>query len=398
MDAEQAGYWKNCDEAGICHCDFRFAIRDCEESKIFRILYIAVGSAFCILSIIGICAVYFRVHYKGQRLIEIRNGFPRPKPIESMTTLGVTFSILQLIHCVLVLTNGYSSPIFRSFWFELSYVVAYWALMCYPFGVVYMLVESNEITHIVGIRGTLLVDILLSCAFFLPCLGNLTCGLLVGIYNKQGNMEMTAKVTKILFYLWTLNCGGLGLVILAAGIFFLRLVNKHFLTETTSILEQNRIKEGAFRVKLIVVSGTTCLWIFAALASLCSVYRETILCNARINTAVGITWMSSAPICVLFIEVAIIVNSGITTQLNYLILKSSETYPIDCKRSAIPDCKLADDSTMAKMNERLELEAELGLTMKGLAMAKDTQIEQDQYTYNSTVDRVRTPPPMHNRK
>ena len=60
--------------------------------------------------------------------------------------------------------------------------------------------------------------------------------------------------------------------------------------------------------------------------------------------------------------------------------------------------KLADDSTMAKMNERLELEAELGLTMKGLAMAKDTQIEQDQYTYNSTVDRVRTPPPMHNRK
>lgn len=51
-DGVQSTFWRICNDEGVCHCDWRLTLGDCEEDVPMRIIYIinavlsGLGSAF----------------------------------------------------------------------------------------------------------------------------------------------------------------------------------------------------------------------------------------------------------------------------------------------------------------------------------------------------------------
>lgn len=93
--SQESTFWRVCDNFGICHCDWRYTIYDCEETEIAKILYLVTAIISGILSIVAVMILYFRLNYRNQKIFEIRNGFPRPKPIESMGLFGIIFNVCK---------------------------------------------------------------------------------------------------------------------------------------------------------------------------------------------------------------------------------------------------------------------------------------------------------------
>lgn len=132
--SQESTFWRICDDFGKCHCDWRYTIYDCEETEIAKILYLITAVLSGVLSVVAVMILYFRLNYRNQKIFEIRNGFPRPKPIESMGLFGIIFNVcknlfdhfffapqcidnipvVQMIHAIFMLTDVIPSPIFRS--------------------------------------------------------------------------------------------------------------------------------------------------------------------------------------------------------------------------------------------------------------------------------------------
>lgn len=94
---QESTFWKVCDNFGNCHCDWRYTIYGCQEESIAKILYIITTIISGILAAVAVCILYFRLNYRNQKVFEMRNGFPRPKPIESMGVFGIVFNVCMLL-------------------------------------------------------------------------------------------------------------------------------------------------------------------------------------------------------------------------------------------------------------------------------------------------------------
>lgn len=110
--SQNSTFWRVCNDLGVCHCDWRYTIIDCEEEKIARSVYIATGvvsGAFTVaLSII----LYYRIGLGSQKIIDIRNGFPRPRPIEAMSLCGLLFNGSEYSF-QLILSTLFTNPQFH---------------------------------------------------------------------------------------------------------------------------------------------------------------------------------------------------------------------------------------------------------------------------------------------
>lgn len=92
QNPQNSTFWRICDNFGQCHCDFRYTVSHCQETHTGRILYIITAITSVVLGFVNLAILYFLVIRKKQSLIDFRNGFPRPRPTESMAALGVIFN------------------------------------------------------------------------------------------------------------------------------------------------------------------------------------------------------------------------------------------------------------------------------------------------------------------
>lgn len=90
-------FWRVCDSLGNCHCDFRYTIHECQETTIIRAFYITTAAVSSVLGIVNAVLLYFNLYHRNQKIFVMRNGFPRPKPIESMGLFGVLFNLCKLL-------------------------------------------------------------------------------------------------------------------------------------------------------------------------------------------------------------------------------------------------------------------------------------------------------------
>lgn len=93
--SQKSTFWRVCNDAGVCHCDWRYTIYDCKEEKSAIPVYIALAivSGICVIVFIGI--LYHRIKHKKQKVFQMKKGFPRPRPVESMLMMGLIFSICK---------------------------------------------------------------------------------------------------------------------------------------------------------------------------------------------------------------------------------------------------------------------------------------------------------------
>ncbi|KAI9478060.1 MAG: hypothetical protein EXX96DRAFT_504238 [Benjaminiella poitrasii] len=362
-------FWRVCAEnpsssegGKICHCDFRYTIYDCEETYIGRILYIVTAVISGQLALIAIALLYFRLNYRNQKIFEIRNNFPRPKPIESMGVFGIIFNLLQMVHAIFMVTDTVPNPVFRSFTFDVCYQFGYCCFACYLFGVAYTLSDSSRVIYSTWVKSDFIVNILCVATIILPIITNTICSVAAGIYASRNNNKVASIMTITQYSFWTFYCVYLGTLLLFAGVRLIRLLDKHLLAQTPSTTNPrtfNAVRTGALRIKIIVIVGTSCMWIFAFLVCIYSVCRDALLTNQISNMVVAAIWLFAGPIATFFVEIAILINPAIATQLSNLSFGSSSSsdQPTDYYSKKLTSFEFGTSLTK-NVNNKLAITAE----------------------------------------
>lgn len=153
-----------------------------------------------------------------------------------------------------------------------------------------------------------MVNILCLATMTFPFITNTSCAIAAGIYAVRGNNDMASKLTMAQYYFWTFYCGYLGTLLLFAGVRLIRLLDKHLLMQSDLRINIIKVKTGALKVKIIVLVGTSCLWIFAFLVALYSVCRDAVMTNQSSNMVVAAVWLFAGPIATFFVEIAVLIK------------------------------------------------------------------------------------------
>ncbi|GAA5815421.1 hypothetical protein MFLAVUS_008929 [Mucor flavus] len=86
--SQQSTFWRVCDKFDTCHCDWRYTIHDCEEEDVAKVIYWIVAVVCGIFIFVTAALLYFRLIRKKQKIVELKNGFLRPRPLESLIFCG----------------------------------------------------------------------------------------------------------------------------------------------------------------------------------------------------------------------------------------------------------------------------------------------------------------------
>lgn len=158
------------------------------------------------------------------------------------------------------------------------------------------------------IRIPKLVDGICVLVITTPFISNNICSIAAGVFALRGNNELAAKFTSALYYLWTFYTGFLALLILYAGIRLLRLLSHHLLQRKDGRVDIAKIKLGALKVKIIILTGFGCLALFAVVLGLYGALRDPIQENTAYNLTIAILWTYDGVIATAFIEFSVILK------------------------------------------------------------------------------------------
>lgn len=168
--------------------------------------------------------------------------------------------------------------------------------------------QTSQVMYNSWVKSEKMMNILFLITLFLPVITNTTWSVLAGHYAGKGNLTMATKMTHIQYYFWTFYCLYLGTLLMFAGVRLLRLLNRHLMIQSDFKANVQRFRLGSLRVKIILLAGTSVLYIFAFLLVLYNVCREAILSNKISNVVLSAVWLFITPIAVFFVELAILIK------------------------------------------------------------------------------------------
>ncbi|KAI9259790.1 hypothetical protein EDC94DRAFT_153606 [Helicostylum pulchrum] len=407
--SKESTFWRVCNDAGECHCDWRYTIYDCKEETVAIAVYIATAivSALCTIALAGI--LYHRIKHKKQTIFQIRNGFPRPKPIESMCFCGFIFSLLQTIRSIIMLTDVLPNTIFRAFIYEFALQFGYHCFACYVFGIAYAISESSRVMYSKWVRSHTLVNVLFLCSIFFPFFTTTTCAVLAGVYATQGNVVKAAMFTRIQYLAWGFYCGSISLLLLLAGLRLMNLLNKYILLQQDLRVDTTKVRTGALKVKMIVMTGSLCMGTFALLLALYGGLRDWIMKSVAVNMTVAVLWLFVGPMTALIIISVILMNPTFANQFTSISFGSAEES--DGRKLTSLELGISKGSKNSRASQFLasavssptDTEAKFFKETKQFEVdvivsensRNSAKVEEERCTYNATVGRARTPPPFY---
>jgi hypothetical protein len=142
----------------------------------------------------------------------------------------------------------------------------------------------------------------------MPFLTNTSLPIVSGYHASIGNIEYANTITAIQYYIWVIYTLYLGSLLLAAGIKLLQLLDKHLLVQTDLRKNITKFKTSALKVKLIVLVGTSVLWVFAFLLTVYSICRIAIIKSTGLNLVLLALAEFVGVIATFFLVVAIIIK------------------------------------------------------------------------------------------
>lgn len=141
-----------------------------------------------------------------------------------------------------------------------------------------------------------------------PFLTTTPCATAAGIFAYRGNNSLAAKFTKAQYCCWGVYCGYIGALLLFAGIRLNNLLERYIKMQSDLRIDTSKVRTGALKVKIIVVCGTSCMWIFALLLGLYGGFRDQIMETVALNMIVAAMWLFSGPFACFFILIAIVLK------------------------------------------------------------------------------------------
>lgn len=158
------------------------------------------------------------------------------------------------------------------------------------------------------VRSHTLVNVLFLCSIFFPFFTTTTCAVLAGIYASRGDIIMASMFTRIQYLAWGFYCGSISLLLLLSGLRLMHLLNKYILLQQDLRVDTTKVRTGALKVKMIVITGTLCMGTFALLLALYGGLRDWIMKSEAVNMTVAVMWLFVGPMAALIIVGAILMK------------------------------------------------------------------------------------------
>ena len=143
----------------------------------------------------------------------------------------------------------------------------------------------------------------------LPFISNNICSIAAGAFAVKENLTLADTFTSALYYFWTFYTSFLGILILFSGFRLIGLLRHHFIDKPGATA--NDIKKfslGALRVKIIILTASTCLLLFAVVVVLYGALRTSIISYMPYNLTFAVIWTFNGIIATGLIIFAVILK------------------------------------------------------------------------------------------
>jgi hypothetical protein len=127
----------------------------------------------------------------------------------------------------------------------------------------------------------------------LPFITNNICSIASAVYASRGDMVRAKGFTDALYFMWTIYCFTFAIWILIAGLKLQSLLKLHLNTqrdEDPNSLIVAKVKNGLFKVQVIMTVSVTCLFIFTFVKICYGIARVPILERTGLNLAIAVIW------------------------------------------------------------------------------------------------------------
>ncbi|KAI9245207.1 hypothetical protein BDA99DRAFT_528255 [Phascolomyces articulosus] len=334
---------------GICHCDWRITLQDCEESTAMYYVNIIniIVSALC--AILGIGLLIHRVGMKGHTIWSpagVGNGILRPKPVDCSLIFFVLFGILRMITSLVLVTNvGAGNLLGRSVLYELPWSIGLGGITIYLLGVSQAIAQSNSTSG--WLPSPAVMDIAGFMTMILPALVGISMTIAAGVMIDKDSYtaELLIRINYGIWFLWT---GGVGNAVFFAGVRLVRILKSHH-RKLRQGSNDAAVKAGIMKIQVAIAGFAICLWIFALVLLLYGSLRDLIMRNTVGSIFLGVGWSLTASITVLVMELSIIFSPNTSKNAALRSKKSTEgSTGIDSSSmySTQPDREIGAGSTM----------------------------------------------------
>ncbi|KAI9309227.1 hypothetical protein BJ944DRAFT_284774 [Cunninghamella echinulata] len=309
---DPSSLWMVKDKNNNDHCDFRLTSYNCAEGDFFKKMNITNAIMMLFILLVGIPLLYYRLFYLGQRLYEI-NHFTKlikikPKPIESMLFFGIIFNLLRMFNAIVIATDIFPNIVFRSFLFEFPWAFGYGAFASYVFGIVQTMNESCHVAHTTWFQDHFKINIVCVLMIIMPFLTNNIVSITAGVYEQNGNTEMAILYTRLLYYIWTVYCGLLAIILITCGTQLTRLLQQNLKLQQGYPTNITKIKAGMFKIKLVTIVGTICLALFSILVLIYALFRKELADYTSVYYFMLLSWTFDGTITSCLVVLTVIIN------------------------------------------------------------------------------------------
>ncbi|KAI8879794.1 hypothetical protein K501DRAFT_192728 [Backusella circina FSU 941] len=292
----------------VCHCDFRLSIYGCVESEPARIINIINIALSALLTIVGLSLTYHRIVIKGYKFMDSnpKKGILRPKPIDSMLLFITIFNSIRCVcSIVLVLDIAADNMAFRSYIYEGGFHWGLTAFTLYLIGIAQTLVESHKAISDGWLPSPFIVDMIGLSIIFLSFVGNTILAVGAGIMARS-NIKAAEIFVQVNYIVWFVLTASVAFSVLYCGSRLLKTLKSHIKRFNTSNERYLNIKNGIFKIRVMMGLIVFCLVAYAASVLVFGVIRNAVIKNYAANVILCVSYNMLAPITMLFIEISII--------------------------------------------------------------------------------------------
>ncbi|KAI8149705.1 hypothetical protein BJV82DRAFT_588980 [Fennellomyces sp. T-0311] len=295
---------------GICHCDWRITVYNCEESvaMVNANLGNIVISGFA--AVFGIVLLIYRIWVKGHSLWICHVGarfFLRPKPVDSMLAFFAIFNTLQTVSSIVLVADiAPGDCVARTLLFEVPWSMVFSGISMYLIGMGYTISQSTFASG--WLPSSDVLDILCCLCLLVPLIVSNSMALAGSLTVRHGNYRTGIIVIRVNHGAWFIWTSVLGLLVLLALIRLVDILKNHRKDFQDGQNDDTTIESGIKRIQIIAWAFITTLWLFGISLLSFSILRDQIIVNKTGSVFLGVVWTYIASFATIIAQVAVILS------------------------------------------------------------------------------------------
>ncbi|PKK79681.1 hypothetical protein RhiirC2_842406 [Rhizophagus irregularis] len=191
-----------------CYCDFRINLRYCKGEQFYLIATWILVIYSILIGCISMYFLYNQVFIVGQSLFfppSRFRGILRPRPQETFHLICFSCNLLQVIHLLVKLFDGYQNTLHAELYLDIPRLVSYALATLYPISIIHSTpnIDANTTVAIRWAPNKYLIDIVGFSLMICPFISNIPLAIYTGYYADINEIEKANFFFKIHYIMWS---------------------------------------------------------------------------------------------------------------------------------------------------------------------------------------------------